>query len=136
MLKVSACEQVGRERRMASLAQQPVSGLTCDEQTEETRCCLYPLTIDFDEFGPDWDFIIEPRRYTANYCAGECSYSFASTINSHLVQLQRGDSRETTGGPCCTPRHMIGLNMIHLTNDLHMVVTELASMIVTECACR
>ena len=145
-LKVSASEQSCdeyscRARRSMDASQEQVRGLSCDEDTDEWRCCLYPLEVNFDEFGPDWDFIIEPRRYTANFCAGECPYSFASTPNAHLVHLQRGDSRRTSGGPCCTPRKMIGLNMIHLTNDdvnqnMKLLVTELPNMIVTECACR
>ncbi|KAF7658149.1 hypothetical protein LDENG_00016760 [Lucifuga dentata] len=45
------------------------SGLDCDENSPESRCCRYPLTVDFEGFG--WDWIIAPKRYKANYCSGE-----------------------------------------------------------------
>ncbi|KAL4617982.1 myostatin-like [Arapaima gigas] len=45
------------------------SGLDCDENSPESRCCRYPLTVDFEDFG--WDWIIAPKRYKANYCSGD-----------------------------------------------------------------
>ncbi|XP_029461882.1 growth/differentiation factor 8 isoform X2 [Rhinatrema bivittatum] len=35
-------------------------GLECDELSTESRCCRYPLTVDFEAFG--WDWIIVPKR--------------------------------------------------------------------------
>lgn len=35
-------------------------GLNCDEATQETRCCRYKLTVDFEKFG--WEWIIAPKR--------------------------------------------------------------------------
>ena len=35
-------------------------GLNCDEATQETRCCRYKLTVDFEKFG--WDWIIAPKK--------------------------------------------------------------------------
>ncbi|XP_030366234.1 growth/differentiation factor 11 isoform X3 [Strigops habroptila] len=34
-------------------------GLDCDEHSTESRCCRYPLTVDFEAFG--WDWIIAPK---------------------------------------------------------------------------
>ena len=34
--------------------------LNCDESSQESRCCRYNLTIDFEEFG--WDWIIAPKK--------------------------------------------------------------------------
>ena len=36
-----------------------------------TQCCMWPLTIDFDEFG--WDWVLFPKTYDANFCSGDCS---------------------------------------------------------------
>ena len=35
-------------------------GLNCDEASQETRCCRYKLTVDFEKFG--WDWIIAPKK--------------------------------------------------------------------------
>ncbi len=45
----------------------------CREEydSDETQCCLWPLTIDFDEFG--WDWVLYPKTYDANFCSGDCS---------------------------------------------------------------
>lgn len=36
-------------------------GLNCDEASQETRCCRYKLTVDFEKFG--WDWIIAPKKF-------------------------------------------------------------------------
>lgn len=36
-------------------------GLNCDEASQETRCCRYKLTVDFEKFG--WDWIIAPKKW-------------------------------------------------------------------------
>lgn len=35
-------------------------GLNCEEGSQETRCCRYKLTVDFEKFG--WDWIIAPKK--------------------------------------------------------------------------
>jgi growth differentiation factor 8/11 len=47
--------------------------MQCTEEfdSEVTQCCIWPLTIDFDEFG--WDWVLFPRTYEANFCSGDCS---------------------------------------------------------------
>ena len=39
--------------------------------SQVTQCCLWPLIIDFDEFG--WDWVLFPKTYEANFCSGDCS---------------------------------------------------------------
>ena len=45
----------------------------CSEEYDPdvTQCCMWPLTIDFDEFG--WEWVLFPRTYDANFCSGDCS---------------------------------------------------------------
>ena len=45
----------------------------CSEEYDPkvTQCCMWPLKIDFDEF--NWDWILFPRSYDANFCSGDCS---------------------------------------------------------------
>ncbi|CAG9832124.1 unnamed protein product [Diabrotica balteata] len=47
-------------------------GLNCDDESNETICCRYPLMVDFEAIG--LDFIIAPKRYDAYMCSGECPY--------------------------------------------------------------
>lgn len=35
-------------------------GLNCDEHSQESRCCRYRLTVDFEKFG--WDWVIAPKK--------------------------------------------------------------------------
>ena len=45
----------------------------CSEEFDPdvTQCCMWPLRIDFDEFG--WDWVLSPKTYDANFCSGDCS---------------------------------------------------------------
>ena len=49
------------------------ANMECTEERDAnvTECCRWPLTIDFRKFG--WDWILEPKTYEANLCAGDCS---------------------------------------------------------------
>ncbi|KAB0397279.1 hypothetical protein E2I00_005333, partial [Balaenoptera physalus] len=79
-------------------------GLDCDEHSSESRCCRYPLTVDFEAFG--WDWIIAPKRYKANYCSGQCEYMFMQKYpHTHLVQQA---NPRGSAGPCCTPTKISG----------------------------
>uniref|UniRef100_A0A4W5NH98 Growth/differentiation factor 8 n=1 Tax=Hucho hucho TaxID=62062 RepID=A0A4W5NH98_9TELE len=93
-MEVKILENLKRSRRD--------SGLDCDEESSETRCCRYPLTVDFEAFG--WDWIIAPKRYKANYCSGDCEYMHLQKYpHTHLVN--KANARGTTG-LCCTPTKM------------------------------
>lgn len=58
--------RIGRSRRNT----QPN---VCRPGSNETKCCLYDLMIDFEKVG--WDFVIAPKRYNAYICNGECTQS-------------------------------------------------------------
>lgn len=49
-------------------------GLNCDETSQETRCCRYKLTVDFEKFG--WDWIIAPKKsvYVSTVFVRFCCY--------------------------------------------------------------
>ncbi|CAI9590392.1 unnamed protein product [Staurois parvus] len=92
-------------------------GLDCDEHSTESRCCRYPLTVDFEAFG--WDWIIAPKRYKANYCSGQCEYMFMQKYpHTHLVQQA---NPRGSAGPCCTPTKMSPINMLYF-NDKQKII--------------
>ncbi|XP_049845116.1 growth/differentiation factor 8-like [Schistocerca gregaria] len=106
-------------------------GLNCDERSEETRCCRYPLTVDFEEFG--WDWIIAPKKYEANYCAGECPYVFLQKFpHTHIVHLANPAG---SIGPCCAPRKLSAISMLYFDNEYNIIYGLLPGMVVDRCGC-
>lgn len=106
-------------------------GLNCDETSEEKRCCRYPLTVDFEEFG--WDWIIAPKKYEANYCSGECPYVFLQKYpHTHIVALANPSG---TAGPCCAPRKMSPISMLYFDNEYNIIYGLLPGMVVDRCGC-
>ncbi|XP_037332900.2 growth/differentiation factor 8-like [Pungitius pungitius] len=107
------------------------AGLNCDEESAETRCCRYPLTVDFEEFG--WDWIIAPKRYRANYCSGECEFMHLEQYpHAHLVNKA---SPRGTVGPCCTPTKMSPINMLYFNRKEQIIYGKIPSMVVDHCGC-
>ncbi|KAF4533328.1 hypothetical protein B566_EDAN004449 [Ephemera danica] len=107
-------------------------GLNCHENSQETRCCRYPLTVDFEEFG--WDWIIAPKKYDANYCSGECPYVFLQKYpHTHIVQQA---NPQGTAGPCCAPRKMSSISMLYFDNEFNIIYGLLPGMVVDRCGCQ
>ncbi|XP_041835050.1 growth/differentiation factor 8-like isoform X2 [Melanotaenia boesemani] len=107
------------------------SGLNCDEESVETRCCRYPLIVDFEEFG--WDWIIAPKRYRANYCSGECEFMHLQQYpHAHLVNKA---NPRGTAGPCCTPTKMSPINMLYFNRKEQIIYGTIPSMVVDHCGC-
>ncbi|XP_052745385.1 growth/differentiation factor 8-like [Bicyclus anynana] len=106
-------------------------GMDCTENLKEVRCCRYPLSVNFEEFG--WDWIIAPKQYDANYCSGECPYSFLQKYpHTHLVHLA---APQGNGGPCCAPRKMSSISMLYFDHDLNIIYGTIPGMVVESCGC-
>ncbi|XP_020280465.1 growth/differentiation factor 11-like [Pseudomyrmex gracilis] len=107
-------------------------GLNCDEHTQESRCCRYKLTVDFEKFG--WDWVIAPKKYEANYCSGECPMAFLTLYpNTHIVSL--ADKPMNNTGPCCAPRKLSEITMLYFDNEYQIVFSRLPGMVVERCGC-
>uniref|UniRef100_UPI0037E91FDC growth/differentiation factor 8 n=1 Tax=Semicossyphus pulcher TaxID=241346 RepID=UPI0037E91FDC len=107
------------------------AGLDCDENSPESRCCRYPLTVDFEDFG--WDWIIAPKRYKANYCSGECEYMHLQKYpHTHLVNKA---NPRGSAGPCCTPTKMSPINMLYFNRKEQIIYGKIPSMVVDRCGC-
>ncbi|XP_076841220.1 myostatin a [Brachyhypopomus gauderio] len=107
------------------------SGLDCDEHSTESRCCRYPLTVDFEDFG--WDWIIAPKRYKANYCSGECEHVHLQKYpHTHLVNKA---NPRGSAGPCCTPTKMSPINMLYFNHREQIIYGKIPSMVVDLCGC-
>ncbi|XP_066509517.1 myostatin a [Hoplias malabaricus] len=122
-LEVKIAESLKRSRRD--------TGLDCDERSTESRCCRYPLTVDFEDFG--WDWIIAPKRYKANYCSGECEQVHLQKYpHTHLVNKA---NPRGTAGPCCTPTKMSPINMLYFNHREQIIYGKIPSMVVDLCGC-
>ncbi|XP_069471763.1 growth/differentiation factor 8 [Ambystoma mexicanum] len=106
-------------------------GLDCDEQSTESRCCRYPLTVDFEAFG--WDWIIAPKRYKAYYCSGDCESIFLQKYPH--TQLMQNEKRKGLAGPCCTPTKMSSINMLYFNGEEEIIHGKIPSMVVDSCGC-
>ncbi|XP_036279100.1 growth/differentiation factor 8 [Pipistrellus kuhlii] len=106
-------------------------GLDCDEHSTESRCCRYPLTVDFEAFG--WDWIIAPKRYKANYCSGECEFVFLQKYpHTHLVHQA---NPRGSAGPCCTPTKVSPINMLYFNGKEQIIYGKIPAMVVDRCGC-
>ncbi|XP_062532449.1 growth/differentiation factor 8 isoform X1 [Bombyx mori] len=105
--------------------------MDCTESTKEVRCCRYPLVVNFEEFG--WDWIIAPKFYNANYCSGECPYSFLQKYpHTHLIHLS---SPQGSVGPCCAPRRMTSISMLYFDHNSNIIYGTIPGMVVESCGC-
>jgi len=107
----------------------------CSEEYDPdvTQCCMWPLTIDFDEFG--WEWVLFPRNYDANFCSGDCSLGVVSEYpHTNLMQMST-TGLHSSAGPCCAPRKMSSINMLYLDQDSNVILGKLPSMKVERCGC-
>lgn len=107
---------------------------TCSEEQDPdtTECCMWPLTIDFEEFG--WEWVLFPRTYEANICSGSCDLGTpAEHPHGSLTQMV---GLHSTAGPCCSPRKMTAINMLYLDQDYNVILGKLPSMKVQRCGCK
>ncbi|XP_003375802.1 growth/differentiation factor 8, partial [Trichinella spiralis] len=105
--------------------------MNCGERDNETRCCRFPLVIDFESFG--WDWVIAPKKYLAYYCSGECPFRHLQRyLHTHLVQQSnpRGNI-----GPCCYPTQMAPILMVYFNENKEVLVSKIPGMVVSRCGC-
>lgn len=105
----------------------------CDENSAESRCCRYPLVVDFEQFR--WDWVIVPKRYSAYYCSGECSFHYYQRYPHTNLAQQANKIAGTAGGPCCSPRKVSPISMLYYDESMNIVYGRLPGMVVDQCGC-
>lgn len=102
---------------------------TCQPGANETKCCLYDLTIDFEE--ANWGFIIAPKRYNAYICNGECSGAqLSSTARGQLATQSNLDYYQ-----CCHPKEYTGITVVYVTENNQIWIKEVPGMVAKKCGC-
>ncbi|XP_054767392.2 growth/differentiation factor 8-like [Lytechinus pictus] len=103
----------------------------CSEDRQERECCMFPLIVDFQQFG--WDWIIAPRTYDANYCFGSCpDHYFYRYPHTQLISQM---DRMAVAGPCCSPSKMTSISLLIFDEDGDIRNAELQDMAVQTCDC-
>jgi len=103
------------------------------------KCCTNRLIVDFEAIG--WKWVLYPKQFTANYCAGDCSAKSLSSrdrlkVSSHTLVLQLMFSKLNIGasGTCCVPAEESPLQIIYIDN--HGVVRSNMNTIKTIKSCK
>lgn len=100
----------------------------CRENERQSRCCRYPLRVDFRKFG--WDWIIAPDIYEAYYCAGECPIGFLPK-HPHTYIYSLSSSFST----CCSPRKLSPLSLLYFDDNKNVIHSIIPNMAVEKCGC-
>ncbi len=102
-------------------------------------CCLNRFYMNFTEIGWD-DWILQPKGYDANYCAGSCLYS-GNVIQLHSRLLhtiayskRQNDQDYASLLPCCSPKRLSALRIIYSV-DGDIRTKKVADMKALECGC-
>ncbi|KAG5869522.1 hypothetical protein JTB14_015733 [Gonioctena quinquepunctata] len=121
-LEISTYESKRRVRRNTAL--------NCDDSSQQTVCCRYPLLVDFGSIG--FDFIIAPRTFNSYMCSGECSFlTLQKYLHTHLKQITMPDSSP----PCCTPRKLGSISMLYFDEHLNILSGSMPGIVVEKCGC-
>lgn len=109
-----------------------------DCMTSGDLCCRNRLYVSFKDIG--WDeWIFEPAGYDAYYCNGGCPQHHGmlfNPANTHaVIQSVLRQKDRSIPKPCCVPKQLSHLVMVHLDSSSKLVISSLSDMVVDECAC-
>ncbi|KHJ96020.1 transforming growth factor beta like domain protein [Oesophagostomum dentatum] len=119
-----------------SMSRRKRSPSVCMPEDQEPGCCLYDLTVDFQQMG--WKFIIAPHKYNAYMCRGDCTLNHAHVARAgHTKVAKTGiiTRQEATGnqGMCCHPAEYDAVRMIYMNADNQVTMARVPGMIARKC---
>lgn len=101
-------------------------------------CRKENLYVNFEDL--NWqDWMIIPRGYSANFCAGECNFPMKPDMfatNHAMIQLLvalKDPSKAPL--PCCAPSKLAPISLIYRIDDKTYVLKTKKNMSVESCAC-
>ncbi|KAI6226490.1 DAF-7 protein [Aphelenchoides fujianensis] len=129
-LELEMFDMPGRSRRNANPQ-------TCTAGSNETKCCLYDLMIDFEKVG--WDFVLAPKRYNAYICNGDCATQvrFVQQRTRTVSSLHGTVTSQTTSEyfQCCHPKEYMPIKIVYVTEENVVQVREVPGMVASKCGC-
>ena len=81
----------------------------------------------------EWDFIIAPKKFVANYCAGKCPYAYAQTVPHSFLINAANPQRDL--GLCCSPTELYSIDIVYLDESGKIMKGRLSGMIAEKCSC-
>ncbi|XP_045614872.1 growth/differentiation factor 8 isoform X3 [Procambarus clarkii] len=108
------------------------NSLCSNSNNKESRCCRYPLVVNFVDLG--WDFIVAPKVYEANFCNGKCPFLHAHKY-AHTTLIQKLNSTNAQHGPCCGARKLSPMKMLYYDHDHQIKFDTIQDMVVDRCGC-
>lgn len=109
-------------------------------------CCLRELTVDFNQLGPRWYWVLKPRRFQANYCWGSCG----AGAKRHDSPLTRAANQSATSAvlstmlqhlgvednpSCCVPSSSTPVEVLYVDGDGTVRLDRHGLSTVTGCSC-
>ena len=129
------------ERRTFSRGIKPVHRISRSlHPSHAGKCQIHNLTVYFKDLG--WDeWVIAPKMYSANYCAGTCLDLHDTKRMSHhaFVQLLVHEKDSSYAhAPCCAPSHMSSISMLYIgePGESNFVLKTMENFVVRSCVCR
>ena len=109
-------------------------GIGFCESEDTTTCCLHALTIDFRE-DLGFNFVIQPKRFDANYCSGFCPEVGTFTPQVFEFYSRLGASSPVGSiDPHCGINSTRSLEVLQRVNGV-LIIEELRDVIVSSCGC-
>ncbi|KAI8509384.1 negative regulation of growth hormone receptor signaling pathway [Branchiostoma belcheri] len=108
----------------------------CQVDDGETRCCRYPLYVNFTEIG--WgDWIVAPEGFNVFYCNGTCPYRYKSANEHSLIKSTLHHLNPDSPQPCCVAKRLSPLSVLNYddSDPPQLIVTPLNNIVVDQCAC-
>lgn len=100
------------------------------------KCSKRTMSINFDEVG--WSsWIIAPQSYTADYCAGDCSFPMddnQNATNHAIIQSIFHSVGRVVPRSCCAPTKLSSVALLYQL-DGSVQVKKYDDMIVESCGC-
>ncbi|XP_038044317.1 growth/differentiation factor 8-like [Patiria miniata] len=109
------------------------AGLICMENQPAERCCRYPLRVVFADF--QWDWILMPKAYEANYCSGLCPRMRLQQYTHTKIMSMVNPPPEGYMGPCCSASDMSPLTVLYFDDNADIKYSLLTNMVVESCSC-
>lgn len=101
----------------------------CSPGTKQKNCCLYSLIVDFEKF--NWNWIIAPKRFEANYCAGECPLFYNNKeIHAQLVGRMNRNIKF-----CCSSSQMSAINVLYVDQNSNVMLEKIPGIVANSCSC-
>ncbi|XP_022087557.1 growth/differentiation factor 8-like [Acanthaster planci] len=109
------------------------AGLICMENQPTERCCRYPLRVVFADF--QWDWILIPKAYEANYCSGLCPRMRLQQYTHTKIMSMVNPPPDGYMGPCCSASDMAPLTVLYFDENADIKYSLLTNMKVESCSC-